>query len=52
LSKYLNPPGFFILITTKVDHHTVELSGTELATLSPLVLGGIIENQNSDFVKE
>ena len=29
----------------------VELSGTELGTMRPLVLGGIIENQNSDFVK-
>ena len=29
---------------------TVELSGTELRTLPLLVLGGIIENQNSDFV--
>jgi hypothetical protein len=29
---------------------TVELSRTELGTLPPLVLGGIIENQNSDFV--
>ena len=29
---------------------TVELSRTKLQTLPPLVLGGIIENQNSDFV--
>jgi hypothetical protein len=29
---------------------TVELSRTELGTLPPLVLEGIIENQNSDFV--
>jgi hypothetical protein len=29
---------------------TVELSGTELGTLRLLLLGGIIENQNSDFV--
>jgi hypothetical protein len=29
---------------------TVELSRTKLETLPPLVLGGIIENQNSDFV--
>jgi hypothetical protein len=28
---------------------TVELSGTKLGTLPPLALGGIIENQNSDF---
>jgi hypothetical protein len=31
---------------------TVELSGTKLWTLPPLVLGGIIENQNSDFVMQ
>ena len=29
---------------------TVELSGIKLGMLPPLVLGGIIENQNSDFV--
>ena len=29
---------------------TVELSETKFGTLPPLVLGGIIENQNSDFV--
>jgi hypothetical protein len=29
---------------------TVKLSKTKLGTLPPLVLGGIIENQNSDFV--
>jgi hypothetical protein len=29
---------------------TVELGGTKLGTFPPLVLGGIIENQNSDFV--
>jgi hypothetical protein len=29
---------------------TVELGETALGTLPPLVLGGIIENQNSDFV--
>jgi hypothetical protein len=34
------------LITT----YTVELGKTKLGTLPPLVLGGIIENQNSDFV--
>jgi hypothetical protein len=33
-----------------IDLSTVELSGTELRTFPPLVLGGIIENQNSDFV--
>jgi hypothetical protein len=32
------------------DGYTVELSGTKLVTLPPLVLGGIIENQNSGFV--
>ena len=31
---------------------TVELSRTKLRTLPPLVLGGIIENQNSDFVMQ
>jgi hypothetical protein len=33
-------------------YDTVELGGTELyiGTLPPLVLGGIIENQKSDFV--
>jgi hypothetical protein len=31
---------------------TVKLSGTELRTLPSLVLGGIIENQNSDFVMQ
>jgi hypothetical protein len=30
--------------------YTVELRGPELGTLRPLVLGGVIENQNSDFV--
>jgi hypothetical protein len=30
---------------------TVKLSTTKLGTLPPLVLGGIIENQNSDFAK-
>ena len=29
---------------------TVELGGTELGMLSPLAFGGIIENQNWDFV--
>jgi hypothetical protein len=29
---------------------TVKLIGTKLRRLPPLVLGGIIENQNSDFV--
>ena len=33
-----------------VGLHTVKLSGTKLRTFLPLVLGGIIENQNSDFV--
>jgi hypothetical protein len=28
---------------------TVELSKTELLLLTPLVLGGIIENQNSEL---
>ena len=32
--------------------NTVKLSGTELGTLPPLVLGGIIKNQNSDFVMQ
>jgi hypothetical protein len=32
-----------ILVTTD------ELGGTELGTLLALLLGGIIENQNSDF---
>ena len=31
---------------------TIELSGTKLRTLRLLVLGGIIENQNSDFVMQ
>jgi hypothetical protein len=31
---------------------TVELSGTELRMLRLLVLGGIMENQNSDFVMQ
>ena len=35
---------------THSNIYTVKLSGTELRTLPPLVLGGIIENQNSDFV--
>ena len=39
-----------LLVTTKFS--TVELSKTKLGTLPPLVLGGIIENQNSDFVTE
>jgi hypothetical protein len=30
--------------------YTVELREPELGTLRPLVLGGVIENQNSDFV--
>jgi hypothetical protein len=30
--------------------YTVELRGPELGTLRSLVLGGVIENQNSDFV--
>jgi hypothetical protein len=34
----------YILLTT------VELGETELGTLRCLLLGGIIENQNSDFV--
>jgi hypothetical protein len=33
-----------------VDLYTNELSGTELGTLPPLVIGGIIENKNSDLV--
>jgi hypothetical protein len=33
-----------------IDLSTIELSETELRTILPLVLGGIIENQNSDFV--
>jgi hypothetical protein len=32
------------------DVSTVELSGTDLRTLLRLVLGTIIDNQNSDFV--
>jgi hypothetical protein len=32
--------------------NTVNLRRTELQTLRPLVLGGIIENQNSDFVMQ
>ena len=31
---------------------TVELSGTELGTLPPLVLSRIVENPNSDFVTQ
>ena len=32
-----------------IDLSTVKLSRTKLWTFLPLVLGGIIENQNSDF---
>jgi hypothetical protein len=35
---------------TRCLNNTVELSRTELWMLPPLVLGGVIENQNSDFV--
>jgi hypothetical protein len=35
-----------------IDIDTVELRGTKLRTFPPLVLGGIIENQNSDFVMQ
>jgi hypothetical protein len=35
-----------------IYHLTVELSKTELGILLPLVLEGIIENQNSDFVMQ
>ena len=35
---------------TKFSTITVKLSRTKLGTLPPLVLGGIMENQNSDFV--
>ena len=38
------------LVLNLVVSSTVELSKTKLGTLPPLVLGGIIENQNSDFV--
>jgi hypothetical protein len=31
---------------------TVDLRRIELRVLPPLVLGGIIENQNSDFVMQ
>jgi hypothetical protein len=41
---------YFYYILDGIDQYTVKLSGTELGTLPPLVLGGIIENQNSDFV--
>jgi hypothetical protein len=34
------------------NSNTVELIRTELWTLPPLLLGGIIENQNSDFVMQ
>jgi hypothetical protein len=37
---------------TKFSMRTVELRETKLGTLRLLVLGGIIENQNSDFVME
>ena len=40
----------YILVVTRGT--TFELSGTELRRLRLLVLGGIIENQNSDFVMQ
>jgi len=36
--------------STGVHSSTVQLGNTELWTLFSLLLGGIIENQNSDFV--
>ena len=36
--------------STGVHSSTVQLGKTELWTLFSLLLGGIIENQNSDFV--
>ena len=35
--------------STGVHSSTVQLGNTELWTLFSLLLGGIIENQNSDF---
>jgi hypothetical protein len=40
-----------VILNLKIYGPTVKLSKTKLWTLPPLVLGGIIENQNSDFVK-
>jgi hypothetical protein len=37
-------------VNVALNTSTVKLSETKLWTLPPLVLGGIIENQNSDFV--
>ena len=39
-----------ILYTYKTITCIVELSGTKLRTLQSHLLGGILENQNSDFV--
>jgi hypothetical protein len=50
--------GGHLQATGGARHHnkygsiTLELSGTKLGTSRPLVLGGIIENQNSDFVMQ
>jgi hypothetical protein len=38
------------LLSTAVCTSTVDFSGTKLWMLQCLLLGGIIENQNSDFV--
>ena len=40
--------NYYLLVGIHLS--TVEMSGTELRMFPPLVLGGIIENQNSDFV--
>jgi hypothetical protein len=47
LKALLDPSTHF---RPPLTHTTVELGGTELGTLPPLSLGGIIDNQNSDFV--
>jgi hypothetical protein len=44
------PENLVLISGTAHTSSTVDLSRTELLTLRLLVLGGIIENQNSDFV--
>ena len=41
-------PDLTMILT--MSYHTLGLSKTKLGTFPPLVLGGIIEDPNSDFV--
>ena len=40
-----------VVIIFKIYDNTVDLNKTKLGILTLLLLGGIIENQNSDFVR-